>query len=66
MTDITTTIPVTPSPAAPPVRPEPVVIRMHERDNVAIVGNDGGLPAGTTCPMASCCANAYRKDTRSR
>jgi len=25
----------------------PVVIRMHERDNVAIVGNDGGLPPGT-------------------
>ena len=24
----------------------PVVIRMSERDNVAIVGNDGGLPAG--------------------
>ena len=28
----------------------PVVIRMHERDNVAIVGNDGGLPAGTLLP----------------
>jgi galactarate dehydratase len=27
-----------------------VVIRMHERDNVAIVGNDGGLPAGTPLP----------------
>jgi galactarate dehydratase len=25
----------------------PIVIRMHERDNVAIVANDGGLPAGT-------------------
>ena len=25
----------------------PVIIRMHERDNVAIVANDGGLPAGT-------------------
>ncbi len=25
----------------------PAIIRMHERDNVAIVGNDGGLPAGT-------------------
>ena len=25
----------------------PVVIRMHERDNVAIVANDGGLAAGT-------------------
>ena len=27
-----------------------VLIRMHERDNVAIVGNDGGLPAGTVLP----------------
>lgn len=25
----------------------PITIRMHERDNVAIVANDGGLPAGT-------------------
>ena len=28
-------------------RGAPVVIRMHVADNVAIVGNDGGLPAGT-------------------
>jgi len=28
----------------------PIVIRMHERDNVAIVANDGGLPAGTALP----------------
>ncbi len=28
----------------------PVIIRMHERDNVAIVGNDGGLGAGTALP----------------
>ena len=28
----------------------PVTIRMHERDNVAIVANDGGLPAGATLP----------------
>ena len=27
-----------------------VVIAMHERDNVAIVGNEGGLPAGTVLP----------------
>jgi galactarate dehydratase len=27
-----------------------IVIRMHERDNVAIVANDGGLPAGTVLP----------------
>nr|WP_297355262.1 galactarate dehydratase [uncultured Caldimonas sp.] len=28
----------------------PLYIRMHERDNVAIVANDGGLPAGTAFP----------------
>jgi galactarate dehydratase len=28
----------------------PLAIRMHERDNVAIVANDGGLPAGSTFP----------------
>lgn len=28
----------------------PLYITMHERDNVAIVANDGGLPAGTTFP----------------
>ncbi|MFM2262964.1 MAG: hypothetical protein RI959_1640 [Pseudomonadota bacterium] len=28
----------------------PHTIRMHERDNVEIVANDGGLPAGTTLP----------------
>ncbi len=28
----------------------PLLIRMNDRDNVAIVANDGGLPAGTTCP----------------
>jgi galactarate dehydratase len=28
----------------------PLVIRMHERDNVAIVANDGGLPPGTAIP----------------
>ena len=26
---------------------EPLTISMHARDNVAIVANDGGLPAGT-------------------
>ena len=25
----------------------PLLIRMHDADNVAIVANDGGLPAGT-------------------
>ena len=29
---------------------KPLTIRMHERDNVAIVANDGGLPAGTAFP----------------
>ena len=29
---------------------EPLTIRMHERDNVAIVANDGGLPAGAQLP----------------
>jgi galactarate dehydratase len=28
----------------------PLIIRMHERDNVAIVVNDGGLSAGTVLP----------------
>jgi galactarate dehydratase len=30
--------------------PAPVIIRMHERDNVAIVANDSGLGAGTALP----------------
>ena len=32
-----------------PTRP-PLAIRMHAADNVAIVANDGGLPAGTELP----------------
>jgi galactarate dehydratase len=28
----------------------PLTIRMHERDNVAIVANEGGLPVGTVLP----------------
>jgi len=35
---------------ADPKLQKPVTIRMHERDNVAIVANDGGLPAGTEFP----------------
>jgi galactarate dehydratase len=31
-------------------RTVPVTVRMHEADNVAIVGNEGGLPAGTALP----------------
>ncbi len=33
-----------------PSPPEPLFIRMHVDDNVAIVANDGGLPAGTVFP----------------
>ena len=29
---------------------EPLYITMHAADNVAIVANDGGLPAGTVFP----------------
>jgi galactarate dehydratase len=29
---------------------QPIVIKMTDRDNVAIVANDGGLPAGTALP----------------
>jgi len=29
---------------------KPLTIRMHERDNVAIVANDGGLPVGAVFP----------------
>ena len=32
-----------------PSRP-PLTLRMHDADNVAIVANDGGLPAGTALP----------------
>ncbi len=32
---------------APPPGRAPLTIRMHDRDNVAIVANDGGLPSGT-------------------
>ncbi len=35
--------------AQTPAQP-PFTIRMHERDNVAIVANDGGLPAGAVLP----------------
>lgn len=35
-------------PEAPAMTPStPLTIRMHERDNVAIVANEGGLPVGT-------------------
>ena len=35
---------------APISTQQPLTIRMHEHDNVAIVANDGGLPAGTEFP----------------
>jgi galactarate dehydratase len=35
---------------APKPPSKPHLIRMHPQDNVAIVGNDGGLAAGTTIP----------------
>ncbi len=38
--------PATPPSEAAPLRP-PLTIKMQARDNVAIVANDGGLPAGT-------------------
>jgi len=31
--------------------PHPVLVRMHPTDNVAIIGNEGGLPAGTLLPQ---------------
>ena len=40
---------ITDMPASKPVR-TPRTIRMHDRDNVAIVANDGGLPPGTVLP----------------
>ncbi|CAN5494459.1 galactarate dehydratase [soil metagenome] len=36
--------------ATPQAAPGPFYITMHEADNVAIVVNDGGLPAGTVFP----------------
>ena len=44
----------------------PLTIRMHERDNVAIVANDGGLPAGTVLTAGSGCASMSRRRTKSR
>jgi galactarate dehydratase len=33
-----------------PVKTEPLLIRLHAQDNVSIVANEGGLPAGSVCP----------------
>jgi galactarate dehydratase len=35
---------------AEPMQTQPLTLRMHDEDNVAIVANDGGLPAGTVLP----------------
>ncbi|EPX56137.1 D-galactarate dehydratase [Cystobacter fuscus DSM 2262] len=35
---------------AEPLQTQPLTIRMHADDNVAIVANDGGLPAGAVLP----------------
>ena len=44
----------------------PLFIRMHEADNVAIVVNDGGLPAGTVFPNGlHAGATRCRRATRS-
>ena len=45
MSDAVTTDTLAVAPVA-----KPLTIRMHERDNVAIVANDGGLAPGTTLP----------------
>ncbi len=37
---------------------QPIIIRMHALDNVAIVANDGGLPAGTRLPDGLVLVNA--------
>lgn len=38
-------------PATPDTTPiKPLIIQMHQRDNVAIVANNGGLPAGAVLP----------------
>jgi galactarate dehydratase len=40
----------------------PLTIRMHAADNVAIVANDGGLPAGTVLPAGVPGAGVVLKD----
>ena len=36
----------------------PLTIRMHERDNVAVVVNDGGVAAGQRAAIGLVCASA--------
>ena len=42
----------------------PVIIAMHERDNVAIIGNDGGLAAGTV--FTGCLQDGWRGSSKPR
>ncbi len=42
--------------------PAPLTIRMHANDNVAIVANDGGLPAGTRLPEGAPGAGLMLRD----
>jgi hypothetical protein len=44
----------------------PVIISMHEQDNVAIVANDGGLSAGTVLPSGLVLRDHVPQGTRWR
>jgi galactarate dehydratase len=50
----------TPSTSAIAAQP-PRTIRMHERDNVAIAANDGGLAAGTALPFGLVLCDCVRQ-----
>ena len=43
----------------------PLFIRIHDEDNVAIVVNSGGLPAGTTFPNGLTLRERVPQATRS-
>ena len=45
--------------------PLPLSITMHAADNVAIVANDGGLPAGTVLPSGLTLLDKVPKSKRS-
>ena len=44
----------------------PHTIRMHERDNVVIVANDGGLPPGTVLPSGLALRNRVPQGHKGR
>ena len=44
----------------------PLYITMHDADNVAIVANDGGLPAGTRFASGLTLVDKVLRVTRSR